>query len=158
MTRRPFARRPVFRTVPIVRQTIYTRRVAAAAHLTAAHRTRQRRWSVPVPEPTSLTMMRTSTRSRSSTAASRTFPRIRKSNLKTLRRRMRCKSLSLKSQTSIRSCRPMPPIEALNPKNYAFVPAQWLNKIPAAGAQTVRSESFGMILHQPLVERRQEVV
>ena len=50
------------------------------------------------------------------------------------------------------------PTEALNPKNYAFVPAQWLNKIPAAGSQTVRSESFGMILHQPLVERRQEVV
>ena len=36
---------------------------------------------------------------------------------------------------------------ALNPKNYAFVPQCWTNKIPAAGAKSGQSTSIGAILH-----------
>lgn len=46
---------------------------------------------------------------------------------------------------------PLPPgvpVEALNPRNYAFVPSQWTERIRHAGRPVNHSESVGNVIYQ----------
>lgn len=56
-----------------------------------------------------------------------------------------CESLK---QTKFEQLPPGVATAALDPRSYAFVPANWTNKIRAAGQQSRKSETIGSLLGQ----------
>lgn len=58
-------------------------------------------------------------------------------------------------QTRFEVVPPGAPVLALDPRNYAFVPSNWTQRIRPAGCKTINSEYVGSILHQPSDSKRE---